>query len=99
MTDSICPYTSTCIIYKNWTEKTGDRRVNVIRFKGSSEPEAYCCLAFDAHNGYHGEGRITFSQEIRDRIETPQVKTNSLHLGDVRCSHLTLLTKLNSLAP
>jgi hypothetical protein len=90
MNTLICPYTPTCIIYKNWTEKTKDKRVNVIL---DVPLRGYSCLALIAHDDCCGEGGITFDSEILGRIKTPNVEQN-LNLGNVGCSHITLLNKL-----
>ncbi len=84
----ICPYTNTCILYKNFGEKR-DYRVNIIL----GETGNYSCLALDAHNDPVTEGGVTFNEEISRRIKEGNVEKN-LNLGDVECSHITLLNKL-----
>ena len=90
MNSEICPYTETCIVYKNWMKQTGDNRVNII-FKQID----YSCLALDAHNDPPAEGGILFDKEISERIKTMNVEKN-LNLGDVGCSHITLLNKMGN---
>jgi hypothetical protein len=86
---SICPYTNSCILYKNWNKKTNDERVNIIFYNTNR----YSCLAFEAHNDSTSEGGITFNEEIKKRIVDINVEKN-LNLGNVECSHITLLNKL-----
>lgn len=92
MTSLICPYTDKCIIYGNWKEETGSERVNIILHFSVS---GYNCLALDAHSDICGEGGITFNNEISRRIESLEVK-NNISLGDVGCSHITLLNLLRN---
>ena len=93
MNTLICPYTPTCIIYKNWTKKTKDKRVNVILDVPLNTGRGYSCLALTAHDDCCGEGGVTFNPEILGRIKTQNVEKN-LNLGNVECSHITLLNKL-----
>ena len=89
MTTLICPYTNNCILYRNFVGKTSDDRVNIIFETGKK----YFCLVVTAHDDPVSEGGIMFNEEVSRRIKTANVEKN-LNLGDVECSHITLLNRL-----
>jgi hypothetical protein len=76
----ICPHVNTCPIYQNWTEKTKDRRIDIL----TSGFEVYSCIALDAIADY--EGGIETNTALNKRISNPI-------LGSLRCGFLETLNK------
>lgn len=88
-----CPHTPTCPFYKNWTEKTKDRRTDVILVKPKPSGEKggyYGCLPLIALEDPVAEGGITMTNELKTRLSHPKQKIFD-------CSHLTLLNGIGDL--
>lgn len=81
ITQLICPYTESCPIYRNWTEKSGDLRLNIIN-KGNR----YSCLALTAIQDPITEGGVEINEELSRRLSSPT---------DYECSHIELLNQFN----
>ena len=58
--DLICPITDICPVYKNWTEQTKDRRIDVIYLE-----DKYRCLAKVAIEDPATEGWILSNEELK----------------------------------
>jgi hypothetical protein len=84
----ICPYTNSCILYKNWVKKTGDERINII-YEGSK----FSCIALDSLKDPSFEGGIPASQELVKKIHGLE-STESYLPENIECSHITLLNLL-----
>jgi len=90
----ICPYTSTCIIYRNYEKRVGDSRVNIIldqADRGNTVERKYACLALEAHQDRAETGVPT--KDIAKRFDT----VNEGILDEVGCSHITVLNKLETI--
>ena len=90
----ICPSADagTCTIYRNWSEKARDERVNVI-IKSAGR---YGCLALMALEDSCSEGGVEFTEETRKKINDTGVKRN-LGIRETGCYNITLLNLLNDL--
>ena len=77
ITQLICPYTETCLLYKNWTEKSRDYRLNII-----NKSSRYSCLALIAIQDPITEGGVEINEELSKRLLKP---------NDYECSHIELL--------
>jgi len=93
-----CPHHGTCPFYKNWTEKTGDKRTDVIivtptravTATGDLQGVYYDCLTLMALDDPATEGGITMTDELKSRLSNSDER-------DFDCSYLGLLNRLNDL--
>ncbi|MBM3228733.1 hypothetical protein FJZ20_02530 [Candidatus Pacearchaeota archaeon] len=80
-----CPHVTTCPFYQSWTEKTKDKRVDVI-FNGERGGRAYYdCLALAVLSDF--ETGTPMTDELKNKLSDPKQR-------EFKCSHITLLNRL-----
>ena len=83
-----CPHVSSCPFYKNWTDLTRDKRIDVIVHGYTKSETPYNCLTLMVLDDTTNMG-IPMRAELKERLSKPE-NTNQ------RSSHITSLNLLES---
>ena len=80
-----CPHIAICPFYQSWTEKTKDKRVDVI-FNGKIDGRVYYdCLTLAVLSDF--ETGTPMTDELKNKLSDPKQR-------EFECSHITLLNYL-----
>ena len=87
----ICPNTESCLVYKNFKQKTKNDRIDIIQNYGTG----YACIALYALQE-PGNGGITATKKLAKRIKGLLNIENRLST-EIGCSQMIILNGLTKL--